>query len=325
MRRCDGVAGAFALSIGAGLLAGCGGSQPTGAPGAMPQSRSIATQAERSGSWIAPDATSQDLLYVTDLQEVRVFSYPRGNYEGTLVPFEEAIGTCVDQSGNVYIADVGYNRLFEYAHGGTKRLRAIYTGNSTDCSVDPTTGNLAVTNGSSASGIGSLSILTNAHGKPKYYHDPDFRYYDFCAYDNKGNLFVDGLDKPSGNSFVFAELPKGSAKLITITLNRAIGFPGGVQWDGQHVVVGDQDNATVYAFAINGSQGVLTGETQFKAGHDVVQTWIDGTRIIAPSVTGGGYDNEVLIYKYPGGGSPVKTISRHILEPQGATVSKAPT
>lgn len=112
------------------VLAGCGGSQaPIGAPGAVPQSAALHSRSaqgeDRSGSWMAPDAASQDLLYVTDLQEVRVFSYPRGRYEGTLVPFEEAIGTCVDQNGNVYIADIGYNRLFEYAHGGTKRLRAI--------------------------------------------------------------------------------------------------------------------------------------------------------------------------------------------------------
>ncbi len=51
---------ALALSIyaltyaAAALLAGCGGSQPPiGAPGAMPQTRAIATHAERSGSWLS--------------------------------------------------------------------------------------------------------------------------------------------------------------------------------------------------------------------------------------------------------------------------------
>jgi hypothetical protein len=282
----------------------------------------------RPNSWLSRDAASQDLLYITDLQEVRVFSYPKGRYQGTLLGFEEALGACVDQGGNVYIADGGYNGLFEYAHGGKKRLRAIYTGNPQDCSVDRSSGNLAVTNGvrSGRGGPGSVAVLTNAHGKPKYYRDPDFLYYDFCSYDDQGNLFVDGLAQPSGINFVFAELPKGGAKLMTITLNQAIGFPGGVQWDGQHVVVGDQDNATVYAFAINGSQGTLTGDTHFNGAEYVKQTWIEGQRIIAPnSESGSDPDPSVLIYRYPAGGSAVKTISKHVLEPQGAAVSKAPT
>jgi phospholipase C len=49
--------GRFALSISAAVafLAACGGSQPPiGAPGAMPQSRASATQADRGGSWMAP-------------------------------------------------------------------------------------------------------------------------------------------------------------------------------------------------------------------------------------------------------------------------------
>ncbi len=161
-----------------------------------------------------------------------------------------------------------------------------------------------------------------AHGKPKYYRDPDFFYYGFCGYDDKGNLFVDGLDK-SANSTVFAELPKSGAKLVTITLNQKIGSPGGVQWDGQHVVVGDIGSATVYAFAISGNQGILTGETHFTGAKSVTKSWIEGQRIIAPDSVGGPGD-KVLIYDYPAGGSPVKTISKHLLEPQGATISKAP-
>ena len=46
------VLGSFAA---AALLSACGGSQPPiGAPGAMPQSRAIATHAERGGSWMLP-------------------------------------------------------------------------------------------------------------------------------------------------------------------------------------------------------------------------------------------------------------------------------
>lgn len=96
----------------AATLAGCGGLQSgVGVPGLAPQT--FVARGGHAGSWIAPTARSHDLLYVTDQLEVHVFSYPRGKYEGTLIGFLEAIGTCVDQDGNVYIADQGYNRLFE--------------------------------------------------------------------------------------------------------------------------------------------------------------------------------------------------------------------
>ncbi len=319
---------ALCSCVAAAVLTGCGGSQPPiGAPGAMPQSFATTTRAERGGSWMLPDAGPQNLLYVTDLQQVLIFSYPRGRYEGTLLGFQLAVGDCADADGNVYVADYGYGQLFEYAHGGTKRIRTLSPGDAGACAVDLTSGNLAVTNLASENrhNTGSVAIYTNAHGKPAVYHDRDFYHYYFCGYDDQGNLFVDGLRYPGGTgNFVFAELPKGGSQLTTITLDQYIGWPGGVQWDGQHIVVGDQNDATVYAFAINGSQGTLTGETQFEGAKAVVQTWIDGSKIIVPNAISG-KPGQVLIYKYPAGGPAVKKIARHLHQPQGATVSKAPT
>jgi hypothetical protein len=50
----------------AAMLAGCGGSQsPIGAPGAMPQSSTIATRADLGKSWMLPGSSSGDLIYAT--------------------------------------------------------------------------------------------------------------------------------------------------------------------------------------------------------------------------------------------------------------------
>lgn len=50
-----GLVGALCLSMTYASLAGCGGSQPPiGAPGGMPQSRTITTHVERGGAWMAP-------------------------------------------------------------------------------------------------------------------------------------------------------------------------------------------------------------------------------------------------------------------------------
>ena len=82
--------GRYALcgAVAAALLAGCGGSQPPiGAPGAMPQSSALQSQSaqrDRSGSWMLPEATSEDLLYVSDgfYGDVFVYSYRKHNYVG---------------------------------------------------------------------------------------------------------------------------------------------------------------------------------------------------------------------------------------------------
>jgi hypothetical protein len=80
----------YAPSISAAaLLAGCGGSQPPiGSPGAMPQSPAIATHADRSGSWMLPEARRDDLLYVDagDGVGTYVFSYPEGKRVGEIKP-----------------------------------------------------------------------------------------------------------------------------------------------------------------------------------------------------------------------------------------------
>ena len=83
------------------FLAGCGGSQPPiGAPGAVSQDRPIATHAARGGSWMLPEAKSEDLLYVADYGSgVFVYSFrpSRIKFVGFLSSPEDAEGECVDK------------------------------------------------------------------------------------------------------------------------------------------------------------------------------------------------------------------------------------
>lgn len=284
------------------------------------------TQARNSS--ILLSAASQDLLYVADLSRVRIFSYPAGRDKGKLTGFYFATGACVDQSGNVYITDQGQHAVFEYAHGGMKRLRTLHPGLAFGCSIDPMTGNLAVADGATGptgrGTAGNLAIYLSARGKPKYYRDSAFHFYYFCGYDNQGNLFMDGDATAEPYSVVFAELPRGGSKLETITLNHSLGYAGGVQWDGTNVAITDPHANAVYQFAINGSQAALVGTTPLNGTNSIIQPWIQGQKIIVPNalVPGG----NVLIYKYPAGGAPIKKItSGRWVEPQGATISKAPS
>jgi len=121
------------------MLAGCGGSQaPIGAPGAMPQSRTIATHADRGKSWMAPEAKVEDLLYASDGQSSAfVFSYPAGKLVGELTDFSTPIYECSDSSGDIFITNYdGTQGVDEYAHGGTAPIAMFPVPEASGCSVD---------------------------------------------------------------------------------------------------------------------------------------------------------------------------------------------
>jgi hypothetical protein len=174
---------ALCSGMAAAILTGCGGSQPPiGAPGAMPQSRAVSAQAKRAGSWMAPGAASQDLLYVTDYNVVNVFSYPEGKLVGTLKGFNSAVGACVDSKGDVYVPAYSKSRhkIAEYVHGGSKPIAELMAEgvSPVGCSIDPTTGDLA------ASGFGeppTINVFKAAKGQPLLYKPSGFVETQFCA------------------------------------------------------------------------------------------------------------------------------------------------
>jgi|HubBroStandDraft_2_1064218.scaffolds.fasta_scaffold04397_4 hypothetical protein len=322
--------GTYALSgcVAVALLAGCGGSQlPTGAPGAMPQTSALAMHADRGKSWMLPEAKSEDLLYVSNLQNVKVYSYPAGKHVGTLRGFYRSLGECVDNSaGDVFIAN--QDTIVEYKHGGNKRIQTLTMSRyeAVDCSIDPTTGNLAVTWNASASSENYVAIYKHATGSPTLYGlNGDLVFY--CGYDNNGNLFADGQVGYGSQEALFFELPHGSTKLQNLTLNQSFEHVGAVQWDGKYVAIGDDVAQKIYRFAISGSTGTLEGTTSIDGLSISYQWWIMGPRVLVPNTAFISYKSvgEVLYYEYPKGGSALKTVSDgDDTAPNGVTVSLVP-
>jgi hypothetical protein len=306
------------------LLAGCGGSQgQVGANGAMPHTVAPAQDLAYGQSWMAPDATERNLLYISDERTNEVLAYSfmppaRPKLVGKLAGVS-GLGLCVDKTGDLFIpTGIGSKgEVLEYAHGGTKRIKTL-TGVDTpqDCSVDPTTGNLAVVDP-----FGAVAIFAKAQGNPKfsYYNAPNFHPDALnCAYDNKGDLFVDAELYPNQHSGVVelavGELVKGGSNLGTVWLpegsQKHQGFPGGIQWDGKHIAVGDSISGVVYVrgirhFSLDGSNGAL-------------QFWLQGKILIAPNSNA----HTVMFWEYPVGGPPSKTL-HNLQYPYGAAVSLA--
>jgi hypothetical protein len=310
------------------LTAGCAGvTAPVQSPPVVSQP---ATRIDSSGSWMAPSAVRQNLLYVSDSKgSVTVFSYPGFKRVGVLQGFKSPAGLCSDpRNGDVYVVDTNSLDLFKYRHGATKPVKTLsmFGYFPFGCAVDPTSGNIAVASYSAQpSGPGALSIFRRGAFFPTNYTDPAFNAYFFCSYDDHGNIFVDGADANSYHT-EFAELPQGSTTFKAIRLDKVIGFPGGVQWDGTYMAVADAMSRILYRFKISGSRGKSVGALRFKADRSTLlhEFWIQGRAIAMPYGTVSREVRSVGRWPYPSGGPLTRSIALpHAAELVGVTVSLA--
>jgi hypothetical protein len=303
--------------VAAAMLAGCGVLRQAQNDTQPPTSAA----AVMAVSWMTPQAPAQNLLYLAGANDVTVYSYPQGKLEGTLDGFSDSGGDCVDKAQDVWITDQGHARMVEYAHGRTQPLRILKGIAGNACAVDPVTGDLAIT-----TVIGTIYVYKGGRGEPVPYDTPDITRFNYCGYDDKGNLFADGGNGGNNYSFVLSELPKGSGKLRIIGLNQPITEPGGVAWDGKHLAIGDSEYPVIYEFALKADRGTRVRTTTLGSpGYYVSQFFIDGQSLIAPNnyLSKNQLLSDLLVYKYPNGGKPSKNIPAARTNARGVVLSLA--
>lgn len=318
------IIGVLALSF---ALAGCAGA---GNP-----LQGVTAAAAGDGSWMNPAATGQNLLYISDeaVNAVDVFTYPLGEAAGVLQQFHDPAGICSDKAGHVWVVNAP-NRIFKYAHGGQQPEWALVDANALRfqaCAVDPTSGDLAITDAGRAGQAGSVVIYTGGKGTPRRFRSRDLSGVFFCAYDDRGNLFADGLS--DGYRFHLVELAHGDRKLRLIKVDQRVGFPGAVAWDGKYLALGDRSpkdgrSPVIYQISVSGSRGTVAGKTRLRESCDLLGFAIpklgsgkgnpQGTHVVAPDVC----ENAVRLYEYPDGGLPIKRFGG-MQYPFGAAVSAA--
>lgn len=324
---------ALEIAAAAAFLTACGALRqaqddmqpPIAAPGAVPRTVASATRAERAGSWLLPEAKSEDLLYVTNLHNVSVYSYPAGKLVGTLAVGGDG-GACSNKNGNVYL--MSYRYLYEYAHGEKKPMATVdHSGHSMlACGVDPTTENVAVVTTTPTRNRSWLTVYKRGlSGSPRLYSDGRLA-FGFCGYDAIGDLFVTALTSPESYNAVLLEMRTGSGTFQTISLNQHLQSLGQVQWDGKYLALGDGLTPNIYRFAISGRKGTLEATVSLKNSTREAQWWIDGGTVVTPNEYLSHYywHYNVLFYKYPSGGTATRTIIKALQIPWGATVSYAP-
>ena len=295
------------------LVAGCSGAtQPALSP----------TRAQ-----LGPASASTGYLYVGDLgtKEVDVFSYPQDKKVFTLSGFATVNGLCTDFNGNVWVSDGYDGKLDQYLYGQKKAHRSLQVPGyfTLGCSVDLKNGDLAVTIQSPASNPGGVAIFKHAKGKPRVIINTSTFAPSYCAYDYRGNLFFDGIE--FNGTFFFAEIPRGKKAAQPISLPQHISNPGGVQYDGNYIAVGDQGfgykGSIVYEFSIKGTTATEHGSTSLGGSQDVLGFWIGDGLLIGANI---GSSPAVEYWNYPSGGTVQKTLTG-FSQPVTVTVAKLPS
>jgi hypothetical protein len=305
-------------------LAGCSSNPAHVAPPLNAAQNHAAPYQTNSRSRMLSRTQSMNLLYVSDDDapgKLIAFSYPQGELVGEVtIPSDYPAGLCSDRAGDVFVTTGGsftQSYIYEYAHGGTEPIAMLTDpGLANGCAVDPKTGNLAVTNwisGRSRYYYGDVAIFQGAQGTPSTYFDSKIEKYYYCAYDDKGNLFVDG----DAVAPVLGELPYGAQGFSNITLTNDI-KPSSLQWQIDRLIAATDTESKfgpqpIYGISISGSSGIVTGPTLLKSPHDLnpggaVQFWSHGKAIVGPDWKG--HSNALLNFWRSTGGQPRKIV-RH--------------
>ncbi|HEY1428177.1 MAG TPA: hypothetical protein VGF18_01285 [Candidatus Tumulicola sp.] len=278
------------------------------------QTASSITGAPAVGSWMSPSArTGNGLLYVTNFGagNVTVYAYHGGNspsLAGTLTGFTQPEAPCADAKGDVFVPDDGTQTITEFAYGATTPLQTLSDpgGTPTGCSVDPTTGNLAVANFRTATAIvGDLLIFTGATGTPATYSVAGMPSPQSPAYDDKGDLFVDGYD--STPSFAIAEMAAGQSTFTTLSVaGGTVHIPSEIQWGGTNLLVGDRfylgnQASAAYRMSLSGTTLTIVGATPFTGAGDVESFTKRGSGSTATIVAPDFQNSQGLIYTFPSG------------------------
>lgn len=298
--------------IAVALLAGCGGSQPpTNTPAVG-----------RPALHLAQRVRSDGLLYAGGKDgNLYVYSYPSLQPRYTIhQPANAGVyGECTDAAGDVFVTTrepssyVG--TIYEYQHGATTPETTLSDpGEPYGCAVDPTTGNLAVSNYFDHYGqfenLGEILIYPKDGSAPQSFAESGLYKMYFCGYDGSGNLFFFTLAGENPTYQLYEITHRDS--VTPITLNTKIVTPGAIQWNAEHLTITDLNQGTtpgpelVYTLKLrHGSATVIaTRKLDTPENWHFGQTLIDGGNVLAIPVHTAGKDigkSIVSMWTYPSG------------------------
>ncbi len=237
----------------AALLAGCDGSQPRiGAPGAMPQTSTITTHAERGKSWLNARANyHHPWLYVADTMNSNIYVYDLGRGATQIGEISTGLdgpfGMTIDGSGNLYVANQNVpGNVVIYAPGTAKPSLTL----SDDLYVPQgvavdSGGNVWITNREYGSGQSGIAVFPPGETTPSAYITSDLiqkPIEDF--FDQEGNLYFS--DQETGVS----EIAHGSQEVISLDLQGLAHADGVILGASGNLYVNDFPSYATHVYAL---------------------------------------------------------------------------
>jgi hypothetical protein len=317
-------------------MAGCGGSPSSFAPTSVRDGRTPARA--QTTSWVSPEAAkSPSLLYVANEDAVSMYAYSNGvagKLMGEILDITDVQGMCTDKSGDVWVTQGDPHVVTEYAHGSKTPLTIITRakGFAVGCAVNPKNGDLAVSyNHPNAKGGFSYNLVyiyshADPHDFEEYSETAYISYGYFLAYDDAGNLYLDGAcqyyDCYPDLSLLFVLHP-GASEFTNVPIDGAqIRSGRGLSWIKPTLLIGaysDEPGGTSVGYKL-----LVT-----KSGATVVQTipytgtgqfWGSTVRagnVIVPDQT----NNVVRTYSLADG-SLISTLKNKISSPFSVVISQ---
>ena len=235
-----------------------------------------------------------------------------------------AAGECIDGAGDIFITtsgESGSSTIYEYAHGDSTPLETLSDpGTANGCAIDPTTGNLAVTNVRDVNNPyyeyrGDLAVYRNAEGEATMYYSQSAAIggFYFCGFDDKGNLYLTALDEYDAGDSLLVRF--ASSSFTVLNTNDPLYGISTVQWDGKHVTVSSGANVLrrqqilLYRLRIKGSTATVIGTTTLSGEKNkgLGQSWIQGGRVIVIGKIRR-LREDALLWQYPNGGEPRRAL-----------------
>lgn len=257
------------------------------------------------------------LLYISSKTKASVYlyDYPKGRLISTLIGFYGPAGLCSDANGNVWVTDTdpytGTGYLDEYAPGGKHPIATLADPSNSPraCSVDPSTGNLAV-----ADSQDNIAIYPAAQAPATYYSTAGIvKNPNTITYDAGGNAYFAGTSRQAG------WLPAGASEVMNFRLKPDPRKFGPIRWDGQYLTLlvsaGSQDE--VWRYELLGGSAKRVGSVELDC---CMGDYAIYESILAATVPA---FNSASVSNYPAGGEAFLGISS-VEDPTGIAISTSP-
>jgi len=264
----------------------------------------------------AIEAATQKIFVSDAVNNVVNIYNASGKQIGQLTGFSQPQGLATDAKGNLYVADTNNSQIVvfkpPYNKPPTKLADPGYYPAGVAVITIGTTTYVGVSNICSAPNCtqGGFIVYKNGKSKGAFQSSSIYRVY-FLGFDAKGNLYADGTN--SSGVVTVGEVPNaanGGKTFKPLTTGNAISFPGGVEVTNKgKIAIDDQTGLAVYTYnpPKAGSLGSPIHTTALTGAGDPVTFAFTNT--LTDLWTADASLAESNEYKYPAGGSPVKTIS----------------